>query len=570
MSGTHQRLEELLFNSTHQPLSEADRKELNTLLRDNPEARTHAARHLVIDALLAETLATGEHTTAFNTIPISAGHALKRPNWLARAAAWVGAFHLFSHNAKATTLILMKKSVTSVTAAILLVGGSGIYVIHRNNESSRARVEIMETEIQSLNDQLGIKTTSFANRGARDTNAQKTVNISQAVAIYDRYNQLTRQEKSILTQFENQLMEMDAEALKNLLLDAEKLGNPINHILAKEIMKVLIGKDPAVATQIASQLIGSGSEFQFHLSHDAVKAFDAWLSKDPAAADAWYVATAASGGLNSKSIPMSGLEDLAIDRSFARSRFSKQLLTNPTEAAAMLATMLPADVTAALKEITDPDALRQILPKLSPEQKAPAAEGAIKAMAAKDLDAAFTWAKSLEMGERERDSLLAAGIEAAVANGKLDLPGVVERSKNLNLDAKRRSAMQVSAAIETSLIPQKNPGVIETDNRVHWDRVADRIDWLRKEAPSDSADRMVGEYLGRLSYASQNLEKSLESYQQEVSRQGEIDPEFTITFARYLSLAGNDSAYTASLKLLDQLPASEKRNDAIESIKMNH
>jgi hypothetical protein len=81
---------------------------------------------------------------------------------------------------------------------------------------------------------------------------------------------------------------------------------------------------------------------------------------------------------------------------------------------------------------------------------------------------------------------------------------------------------------------------------------------------------MVGEYLGRLSYASHNLEKALESYQQEVSRQGEMDPELTITFAHYLSTARNDSAYAAALKLLDKLPASEKRNDAIESIKMNH
>ena len=510
-----------------------------------------------------------------------------RTRWLAHAAAWVGAFTILGNTAKATTAsssattgttiytqstiaILMKKTITSITAAILLLGGSSIYFIHRSNESSRKRVESMENEIQSLSNQLGIKSTISSNRRTGATGAQKTVSIGQVLAIYDGDNIIMPHERSILDQFEKQLDAMDAESLKNLLLDAEKFSNPINERVARKIMEVLTRKDPAVATQIASQLIGRSSEFLFHLSHSAKTAFDAWLSKDPAAADAWYLATAASGGLNSKSIPMNGLEDLAIDRSFARSRFSKQLLANPTEAAAMLATMLPADVTAALKEITDPDALRQILPKLSLEQKAPAAEGAIKAMAAKDLDAAFTWAKSLEIGERERDSLLAAGLEAAVANGKLDLPGLVERSKNLNLDAKRRSAMQVSAAIETSLIPQKNPGVIETDNRVHWDRVADRIDWLRKEAPSDSADRMVGEYLGRLSYASHNLEKALESYQQEVSRQGEMDPELTITFAHYLSTARNDSAYAAALKLLDKLPASEKRNDAIESIKMNH
>jgi hypothetical protein len=300
-----------------------------------------------------------------------------------------------------------------------------------------------------------------------------------------------------------------------------------------------------------------------------VKAFDAWLAKDPAAADAWYVATAAAGGLNGKSIPMNGLEDLAIDRSFARSRFSALVLANPAEAASMLATMLPVDVTAALKSVTDPDALRQILPKLSPAQKGPAAEGAIRAMATKDLDSAFHWAKSLEMGERERDSLLASGIEAAVEHGKLDLPGAAERSRNLNLDAKRRSAMLVSAATSVSLIPRKNEHVIEPENSVYWDRVSERIDWLRKEAPADSADQMVGSYLGGLSYASHNLKKSLEAYENEVSRQGRIDPDLTVAFAFHLSMPQDDSMKAAALKLLNKLPPGEKRDHAIQGIEMN-
>jgi hypothetical protein len=280
MNGTSERLEELLFSSSSQPFSEAARVELNALPRDNAEARTFAARFLALDALLAENLAASEsrrhHTVAFDPITISAGKsAPNRPNWLARAAAWIGAFQLLGNTAKAasatsaatgatvvthsTIVILMKKTVASITAAILVLGGSGIYVIHRNNESSRARVETMESEIQSLSDQLG-------------------------------------------------------------------------------------------------------------------------------------------------------LESLTIDRSLARLRFAAQVVSNPTEGAAMLAAMLPADVTAALKEVTDPDVLRQILPKLTPEQMGPAAEGAIKAMAATDINSAFTWAKSLEMGDKERDSPTAATI----------------------------------------------------------------------------------------------------------------------------------------------------------------
>jgi len=569
MNETHKRLEELLFASTSQTFPVADRIELNALLRSNSDARTFAARHLALDALLAESLAASEHSNAFKPIPLSAGHALKRPNWLARAAAWIGAFHLFSHNAKAATFIVMKKSVTSVTAAILLLGGSGIYVIHRNNESSRARVGIMETEIQLLNDQLGIQTTRSSNRQAGATDTGKPVSIARILVVFGGDNTIDAQERIILEQFRNQIAAMDAESLKSLLLDAEKISSPIHGRVAEMIMAELISKDPAEATQIASQLIGRGPQFQFLLSASAAKAFKAWLTKDPAAADAWYVATVAAGGLNSRNIAPNGLEDLAIDRSFARLRFAAQVLTNPTEAAAMLATMLPADVTEALQEVTDPNALRQILPKLPPAQQGPAAEGAIKAMAATDLNAAFIWAKSLAMNDQARDALMATGIEAAVASGKLDLAGVSERSKDLNLDAARLSELLVSAATDVSLIPQLRENHIDPNNRVVWDRVAERIDWLRKEAPAAMTESMVGDYLGKLSYESHNLERSLEAYQNEVKRQGQIDPDLTIAFAFHLQIQENDDAKAAALDLLNKLPPGEKRDEAIRNTELN-
>ena len=568
MNTMQERLEQLLFNSSCEPFSEAERSELNALLRDNSEARRFAAQFLTIDSLLSESLAAREHATTFQPIPISAGRPLIRPNWLARAAAWIGAFHLFSNTAKATTVILMKKTVTSITAAILVLGGTGIYVIHHHNESSRDRVAKMETEILSLSDQLGIKSTGFTQRNTGAGNARKPVSVMQVSAILSD-SVISSHESAQYREFMEQLAAMDAEALENLLLDAEKISSPIHGRVAEMIMDALISKDPAVGTRIASQLIERGSEFQFLLSSAAAKAFEAWLAKDPAAADAWYVATAAAGGLGGKSIAPNGLEEQAIDRSFARSRFSALVLANPAAAAAMLTTMLPVDVTAALKSVTDPNAMRQILPLLPPAQKAPAAEGAIKAMAAKDLDAAFTWAKALEMGDRERDSLLATGIEVAVKNRKLDLPGVAERSKNLNLDAKRRSELLVSAATSVSLIPRKNEHRIEVDNSVYWDSVAERIDWLRKEAPADSADRMVGDYLGDLSYASHNLKKSLEAYDNEVSRQGRIDPDLTIAFAFDLALREDDSAKAAALKLLNKLPPSEKRDGMIQNVEMN-
>lgn len=568
MRDPNKRLEELLFASACEPFSEAERAKLNTLLRDNSDARIFAARFLTIDALLAESLAASEHDGVFQPIPISTNKPFAHPNWLVRAAAWIGAFHLFTDTAKATTVILMKKSVTSITAAILVLGGSGIYAIHRHNESGRARVADMEAEIESLSDELGIQSTRSTRRKAGSGDSRKPVSVTQVSAILSD-SKISSHELAQFNRFEEQLASMDAEELKNMLLDAEKISSPIHGRVTEMIMNALVLKDPAVATRIASELIGRGSEFQFLLSSSAAEAFKAWLAQDPAAASAWYSETASSGGLTGKSIPPNGLEEHAIDRSFARLCFASLVGSNPSEASAMLATMLPDDVTEALKTVTDPDAMRQILPALGPEQKGPAADGVIKALAAKDIDAAFAWADSLGMGHRERDTLLSSGIEAAAAGGKLDLAGVAEHSRDLDLDAKRRSEMLVSAAKSATLIPRKNEHVIEVDNSVYWDRVADRIDWLRKEAPADLADEMVGDYLGGLSYASHNLKKSLEAYETEVSRQGRIDPDLTVAFAFHLSLPEDDSMKAAALKLLNKLPPGEKRDHAIESIELN-
>lgn len=585
-----QRLEDLLLISANQALPEAERAELNTILRHSAEARSFAARSLAFDSLLTESLDAreakqrhAEHFKNETNAPLEVD--FKHRNWLARAAAWIGGFHLFTNTAEAaaatttatsttlltqsTIVILMKKTLTSITTAIVVLGGTGIYAIHHQNESSRARVASMETEIQSLSDQLGIKTTRIASRQSGITHSPKTVSLTQVLAIFEGRDGLSLEEVAILGRFEKQLAEMDAESLKNLLLDAEKVSNPIDGTVAGMIMDALILKSPADGTQIVTQLIGRSFEFPFHLSHKAAEAFTAWLAKDPEAADAWYVTTAADGGLRGKSIAPNGLEDLAIDRSLARLRLAAQVAANPAEASAMMGTMLPEDVTSALQTITDPNALAKILPALRPEQKSSMAVGVIKAMAAKDIHSAFAWANSLGMADRDRDTLMANGIEAAVASGKLDLQGVAELNRNLNLDTDRRSKMLVSAAKSVSLIPRKNEHVIEVDNSVHWDRVAEHIDWLRKEAPSESAGKMVGDYLGQLGYASHNLEMSLVAYENEISRQGSIDPDLTIAFAFHLSLLPKDSPKAAALKLLNKLPPSEKRDHAIDSIEMN-
>lgn len=590
--------QQLIDDYLHNTLDDAGQAELRQWLKEDPDHMRRFTGLLMFDEEIRAAVrakegadTTKRFTGTFTKVNETIGHRsspirfepdIRDLNRLARAAVWLGSFIGFGNKAQAatastsfttlltesSTAILMKKTVTSITAAILVLGGSGIYAIHRHNESSKARVDQMETEIRFLSDQLGIQSTSSRQGKAGTGNSRKQVSVSQVSAILSD-STISSHELAQYNEFKDQLAAMDAEALKDLLLDAEKVSNPIHGRIAEMIMEELALKDPAVATRIASQLIGRGSEFQFLLSCAAAEAYKAWLAKDSAAASAWYAETAAAGGFICKNIPPNGLEEHAIDRSFARLCFAALVGSNPSEAAAMLATMLPGDVTEALKTVTDPDVLRQILPALRPEQKGPAADGVIKAMAANDIDAALAWANSLGLENRERDTLMASGIEAAVAAGKLDLAGAAERSRNLNLDAKKRSGLLVSAATSVSLIPRKNEHRIDVDNSVYWDRVTERIDWLRKEAPADSTGKMVGDYLGKLAYESHNLRKSLEAYENEITRQGRIDPDLTVAFAFHLSISQDDSMTAAALDLLKKLPPGGKRDHAIQMIELN-
>lgn len=54
------RLEELLFASAHESFSVEERDELNVLLLGSAAARSYAVQFLSLDAVLAESLGTGE------------------------------------------------------------------------------------------------------------------------------------------------------------------------------------------------------------------------------------------------------------------------------------------------------------------------------------------------------------------------------------------------------------------------------------------------------------------------------------------------------------------------------
>lgn len=566
-----ERLEELLFLSAGNVLTGDQREEINTLLREHAEARSFAARSLFVDSLLVDSLATDE---ARGSHQMQAAGPVRRTHPFARAAAWIGAFLVLGEKSQAaangsaavpqiTLSLLMKKTLTSLTAAILVLGSAGTYAIHHHNQSTRQRVAGMETEIESLSDRLGIRSNRPAVRDGSGKSAGKSVGIVQVQAIYEGDKVIDREEAAILEQFQQQLAAMDAEALRNLLLDAEKISNPVNGRVAESILKALILLDPAEAVRTATLLSGRSSGFNFLLSVSAAQAFDEWLKRDPASADAWYRETLAAGGLSVRSVPPNGLEEHAIDRSFERLRFKAMVKSNPAVAEGMLATMLPADVTRALREVNDPNALRAILPKLAPEQRVASARGVIETLAAKDPNAAHAWAKSLELPARERDTLMAEGIKNAVASGKLDLVAVSEWTRKLDLDPKTRSNTQIDAAVSASRIRGND------DRATDWNRVAERIDWLRQEAPAETADRMVGEYLGKLTYGSNSPDQSFKAYEAEVSRRGNPDPALTIAYARYLGMFGIPRFSEQGLKYLKTLPPSEERDHVMEMIEIN-
>lgn len=570
MTFASERLEELLLLSAGKALTENERCELNMMLRVHPQARVFASRQLMVDSLLGESLMAEEIRHRYER-PIA--HITGKPPYLARVAAWIAAFFFVGNHTQAATTgsvtitqtsiaLLMKKTVTSVTFAILILGTAGTYAIHRKNELIGERISIMETEITTLGDQLGIPTHPPTNRRYGSTHREKTLNVIQIQAIFAD-NKITREENAIYEEFQKQLQSMDVESLKNLLLDAEKINNPIDGHLANMVIEQLILLDPAEAVKISTLLTSRCHTFHFSLSTNAAEAFGEWLEKDPTAADAWYREIRSNGTLTPQSIPPNGLEEHALDRSFERLRFKSMVECNPAEAEAMLSTMLPSDVTMALREVTDPEALRKILPKVQPKQKIEAAKGVMETMAANDPNAAHQWARSLGMTDRESDTLMAGGIKEAVASGKLDLNAVSEWTKKLDLDAKTRAETQVDAALSASRMPGGDSRATD------WHRVTERIDWLRKEAAPESADRMVGEYLGKLAINSNTPDESFKAYEAEIARRNNADPALTIAYARYIGLIGPDRYCDQALKYLQALPPSDDRNNIIHMIQIN-
>jgi hypothetical protein len=575
-----ERLESLLFASVNEAFSPAEREELNAILRGSAEARKFAAQFLTIDAVLAETLAASRVAELYTqpvepVLPKPIQFASTRPGWLSRAASWASGFSLFGGNfahaaskaatgllPKASYSIFMTKTTITIAGAILILGGSTLTVLHHKNNQTSARVAQLEVESNALRRELGLSPNS-EHTGANGSNgasgrpaATSRITIPLLMAIHGK-SRLTMEEGMALRAFEDQLASMDAESTKQLILEAETIGEVPSRFY-EQLLKALIKKDPAVATSLATRLALASPQFDWLVSSCSAEAFKQWLAIDFAAAEAWYATTAAAGGLYGKSIPANGLEKSAVDRSLPMALFAAALRSNPQAAETMLAGLLPEDVTLAMQDIKEPSIVERILPKLSPDQRRRAASATIKELGAKDFDAAIAWANSLNLGSQQ-DVLAADAVIAAHSHGKLALNDVAQWSKTLNISDKERGDMLGEAARHASTV----------NKQVVWANVAENCNWLRESAPQGVAGEQVGRLLGLLALNRLEVSAAVKAYEQEQARQNTPDPSLAITFARYLGQGSHSTCTTEALKILDTLPPSPERDDARSVIELN-
>ena len=277
----------------------------------------------------------------------------------ARAAAWLGAFTWFSNKAQAagtaTSTILMTKSAsTAITAALLVTGGGTLYLLHRQNQRSAARVE----EMQAIN------------RRSVDSSADHTASARQDATPGSRMDATALSPGQLLNQwrklfegddlgssekvakdsidFYRKLETMNAEEFTAIAVEAEQMGD-LPNMLVSLLVHSFARKSPEGATVHGTRLAVIAPEYDLMVVASAASAFETWLANDPTAAHAWYRDAWAAGMLVQKTIPPEGKEPFALHRNLSRVCFSALLESAPREAEAMIPAMLPDDVVIAIK-----------------------------------------------------------------------------------------------------------------------------------------------------------------------------------------------------------------------------
>jgi hypothetical protein len=527
------------------------------------EQQIRAALHAKTDA--ASGLAQVEDISLPTTEPPSAGiHPFRA---LARAAVWVGAFIGLGNKAQAaaaatsaTTILMTKTAITiTVTAAILIAGGGSLYLIHRENEQAAARVSELRSQLDSMETNPGTA-TPLPQSQTIPAPVQTSSSASEFLAKFNRmYGGSSSITQAEAQQIIEELNAMDAKMLKELILEAERLGK-VHPLAIYEILLRLGPKSPADGTMLGARLAANASKFDKGWAEAAGYAFKKWLATEPDAANAWYLSAVASGELVPKSIPPAGQEERAPDRLFARLRFTDLLRSDPRAAESMLAAMLPEDVAKSVRSMEDstPELVARITRLLPPSQQVATAQLTVQRMINNDFNSAIDWVNSLEIGDVQRGGLLADAVQTAHRKGKLALNDVAEWAKSPAIGAEERASMLVEVARTESFIDGKG---------WQWDTMAERNAWLRQTLPAGQAGQAVGTLLGSL--AQYDTDLAIKAYEREAALGATPDPLLEAGFAEGLSKKGDPKSIREALRIIESMPVGAEREKVRQTIENN-
>ena len=490
---------------------------------------------------------------------------------VAVAKSTSNAFALFF---KTALPILMTKTQSSLTlvAVLLLLCGSSFVMVHHGNQQAGARLATLTAETAR---QQALSTARERRSAAKSVPEQLAAskegsNLAEIIAKFQKLTTLHGNDSYLISltlerlaakdadelsnpmeaadyfgndsaaikKFMESLAGMDADALKNLIAEVEKINNPPIAMI-DAILKAMIKKDPGEATRMAALRFTSGKgEPDFLMMRCANKAYEAWIEADPAAAASWYAAAEVDGSLQPKGIVPERYGDEAIERAFARLTFNSLLRRDPVAAETMLAKMQEEDVINVMRRVKDPALVERFLPLLPEKTRIESAEGAAKALAAKDYQAAVKWASSLGLTDAQRDSLLATAVLSARANGTLDLAAVGEITKNLQLEPERRDTMLRDIAMHGLITAGEKDKYITIDKAA----IPSRLDWVRQQLPPEEGSIQVGKILADLSIYGSYLYLDVE-----MNRHPEGDPKVAASFVRnFLARFSSGDKYWAS------------------------
>ncbi|MGB6222157.1 hypothetical protein [Haloferula sp.] len=498
--------------------------------------------------------------------PTSSIPAIPRRDWLGRVATWLGAFTIFEKKAHATgagsaspivtqTISTIIMSKTTVTVAILIVGGGAALLIHQGNKDTADRVEQLQSEVEALQSKVLIERSPPSASAAAVLINGRTVR--EILEDWRRLHEAGPENNAEARAYTVDLNGMNGASLKELLLEAELIGDLPTRLIF-DILLRLAEKSPKDATIIGARLVSSAPEFNKGWAEYVGKAFGNWLAEDPAAADAWYLSAAELGELTPNSIPPDGSDRWALDRLLAGVRFKAMLDTDPDAAEAMIGEMKAEDVAISVSSLRDTALIDRFVSQLPPSEQLMATTTPVTILARDDFDGVIGWISSMKITPSARDTLFTQAMESALLEAKLDLDGIAKLTKSLPITDDGLPYMLIRAAT----VAGDNAGA---DRK--WSEMADRTSWLRQNLTPEQAEASVGRYLGSLTIY--DVEKGLNAYENEVARSGIRDPNLTAAFAEELSTGRNETSIREALKMIETMPKGAQRDNARKVIEEN-